>query len=216
MYAPASNASVPEAQPGEFIAAQADGDIKGSGLTFTKTLSASSTHSQVPSAAAVYEALTRIAPFWESVETPQDYEDWKAQKWRDFLPKVQPWNGMASFRPGCFFMTNSQMVIFRLELGYDFGGMGEWPPNKPILILPKYLCPPCKMVFQGLTQYSYEIDPEYTNSSISEVIFDDGAICHGSCHTENEVRQIYLTAAGQYPLTNTVFELGKIVDGICQ
>jgi hypothetical protein len=220
LYVPPPGMNKPDAVPGHFIQAMPDGQIKDSGLTFTKALSKNSTNDQVPSAAAVYEALTRVAPFWESVDTPQDLADWKAHRWRNMLPRVSIWDTWGPYliemRSPSILATDGVTVRFNLTFAFDLNGLYQWGYERIFINVPKYLCPPCTMSFQGLL--TYELASGGPGSCAFTLIIDSGRYRLGHDRLADSIVELnkfctVFHVAGSYPLRNTVFEEGVIADG---
>jgi hypothetical protein len=221
LYVPTPRINKPDAVPGHFITEKADGQIKDSGLTLTKALSKNSTNDQVPSAAAVYEALTRVAPFWESIETPEDLADWKAHRWRNMLPRVRIWD---TWGPYLVYMLEPTLLIsdgvtvrFNLTFNFDLYGLYQWGYDRILLFVPNYLCPPCTMSFQGLM--TYDLKSGGPGSCGFSFLIDSGRYRLGHDRVNDDMDTTTKTysnifhVAGSYPLRNTVFEKGVLADG---
>ncbi|MDR1641589.1 MAG: hypothetical protein LBT59_17990, partial [Clostridiales bacterium] len=216
LYVPPPRINKPDAVPGHFIMEKADGQIKDSGLSLTKALSKDSTNDQVPSAAAVYEALTRVAPFWESIDTPEDLADWKAHRWRNMLPRTSIWmpTKIGMYEPS-YFIADGMTVRFCFLFNFDVYRFYQWGYDRILLNVPKFLCPPCTMSFQGILCYYDYDEPSNKGNAACTLIIDSGRIRFGQDHISIPFENfgMHFWVQGAYPLRNTVFEKGVITDG---
>jgi hypothetical protein len=164
LYIPSGGVTAPaDLVDGHFIYATDTGNIKDSGISLVTAISSSSTDTQVPSSAAVYEALIRIAPIWETVDSVEDLVAWQNHSWRDFLPLV-------TFEPGIeldaskhnFFECDGREARISLYLNFASVGGNPADPYFPIASFPKVLNPKARRYFYpGFFNSSDQVLPMY-------------------------------------------------------
>ncbi|MDR2750473.1 MAG: hypothetical protein LBC41_07425, partial [Clostridiales bacterium] len=146
LFVPPAGIAIPEnLVEGHFIYAKADGEVKDSGISFTTKISASSTDTEVPSSAAVYEALLRVAPMWESIETAEDLIAWQRHNWKDFKEKIQV-SSPFSLLPNSFFKCDGYEVRFSLKFEFS-EAMESEELFYSVATFPRYLSPANRVVF---------------------------------------------------------------------
>jgi hypothetical protein len=195
LFVPPAGIPMPEdLVDGHFIYAKANGEIKDSGISFTTQISQSSTDSEVPSSAAVYEALIRVAPMWESIETPEDLIAWQRHNWKDFKNKIQV-NAPFSLLSNSFFKCDGYEVRFSLK--FELFELIE--PEKlffSVAKFPKYLNPAGRVVFLASV-----FDDVYVPKLVTASIIEEGNIYADFSFTQDENRTPYgFIVSGSYPL----------------
>jgi hypothetical protein len=155
---------------GNFIYTTAKGGIKDSGVSLTTEVSSSSTDRQAPTAAAVYRALTRVAPIWDDLEDEEDLLAWQKHNWRNFFSKLTFANDFVC-RDNSFFESNGLEVRFCIHL--DILSTNPYTDSLyfQLGVYPKFLRPNYPNIF---------LAPIYDFKNIqfgmSSVIFDNGVI----------------------------------------
>jgi hypothetical protein len=197
IYVPYLGLPIPDGIPnGNFIYAKSDGTIKDSGVSFAVSISEDSTDAQVPSAAAVYEALTRIAPIWEGIETEEDLIAWQRHNWRDFLPKIIMYSGfmLEDYKYEPFFESNGLEVRFNLYIKVTRSPGAQ--DRAAIAYIPKFLNPPKKKTF---ICYNFNDSHDFADDKFSCIIGDGNIWLDKSLYFGYDMT-FHLIICGSYPL----------------
>ncbi|MDR2752262.1 MAG: hypothetical protein LBC41_16520, partial [Clostridiales bacterium] len=207
LYVPPPGISLLESStPGNFIFATSDGNIADSGLSFSTSITSESTNSQIPSAAAVYEALLRIAPIWEGIETPEDLFNWQRHNWRSFLSKLTLAENV-TIDPDSFLESDGREV--RLSLLLELGDY-QYAPGKELFKMARFLSPPNRVVL-ACTPIAEDNTVSQSFEYNSAIEISDMKGIYRTNETSPKLTNTRLAISGSYLLKS--LPAGTVVDG---
>ncbi|MDR2749015.1 MAG: hypothetical protein LBC41_00010 [Clostridiales bacterium] len=183
-----------------------DGELAGAyesivedcNLRIVEEINENSNDWMVPSVAAVYEAISKVSPDWDSETVDDSYlPDLPKRVWMDYTKKITA--NESSFQAKCsYLISNGKTVNFLITyiLKWDNRDIEIWP-----LIFPQALAPKNTMyfAFSCCTAFDQEADPLMKKGGY--VAIDTlGYVTAQSEYTFKPTGQYYVTIFGSYEI----------------
>ncbi|MDR1643534.1 MAG: hypothetical protein LBC41_15055 [Clostridiales bacterium] len=197
-----------EAEEGEFLMANSESKISGSGLSLSTLLSADSTHFELPSALAVYEALVKIATVWDS-DASNDIlsiaakEEAAFKDWKNYLTPSTESSTYTVFAPGpdSFYLSNGFEAKFALNVRITGSSLESSIVRTKLFTLPDFLWPPAERRYPATASGQFSNGALISVGSGTVSITPEGEVWINYTWLSNKPdgsAEKYITTAGSY------------------